>query len=372
MVLQSKQLKKRGDLLLLSAALSLTIIGWIMGYSASAVMAWKNYHDPYLFLKKRFFHIIIGLLPLVLAMKLNYQYLRKITYPLLFISITLLLLLLVSPLGKEVCNARRWLTLGIISFQPAELAKLSLVMYLAHSFAKRTERLKEFSYGYLPNFIILGLFSGLIFLQPDLGTAVLLLLVGWLICFIAGIRIIHLGYSVLFCLPFILIALIQTEFRRQRLFAFLNPWGDALNSGYQITQSFLALGNGGWWGLGLGQGKQKLFYLPESHTDFIFAIIGEELGFIGALGIIVLLGIIIYRGFRIASCFPDIYGNLLASGIILLLAIQSAINLGVVVGLLPIKGLPLPFISWGGSSLIINMVGIGILWNLSQQVEGWS
>jgi len=359
-----------GDSLLLISTLILLLVGWLMEYSASTIVVWKSQQDPHLYLKRRLLHILIGLLPLVLTMRINYHKIRRLTYPLLISSLLLLLLVLSPWFGREVSGARRWLNLGLLSFQPAELAKMSLILYLAHSLTKRQDRIQDLSSGYLPNFIILGIFSGLIFLQPDFGTGILLLILGWTICLLAGARLLHLFSSVSLCLPFILGALLTSRFRRERLLTFLDPWSDPLDRGYQITQSFLALGNGGWWGTGLGCGKQKLFYLPEGHTDFIFAIIGEELGFLGALGIVLLLGIIICRGFKIAISCKDCYGSLLASGITAMIAIQSVINLSVVVGLLPIKGLPLPFISWGGSSLLIDMTGIGLLWNISQEIRG--
>ncbi|OGW13608.1 MAG: cell division protein FtsW [Nitrospinae bacterium RIFCSPLOWO2_12_FULL_45_22] len=360
--------KSHGDFLLLAGTIGLLVIGWIMVYSSSAIIAWDNYHNPYLFLKRHSFHLIIALMAMALAIKFDYLSIRRLTYPLLALSLLLLLAVLVSPWGKEAGGARRWLALGTLSFQPSELSKLTLIIYLAHSLTKKMGRLKEFTYGYLPNFIIIGLFCALILLQPDLGTALFLLMIGCLLCFIAGTPLSYLFYAALFCLPFIILALFKAEFRRQRLSVFLNPWNDPLNNGYQITQSFLALGSGGLWGMGLGQGRQKLFYLPDPHTDFVFSIIGEELGFIGVLGIIFLLGLLVWRGFRTAFRLPDIYGQLLATGIILSIAIQSSINLGVVVGLLPIKGLPFPFISLGGTSLLVNMVGIGILWNMSKQI----
>lgn len=357
----------RGDLFLLAGTIGLLVIAWIMVYSSSAIIAWKNYHDPYFYLKRHSCHIVIALMAMGIAMRFDYLFIRRLTYPLLAISLILLLMVLVSPWGKEIGGARRWLALNPVSFQPSELAKLSLVIYLAHSLTKRIDRLKEFTYGYLPNFIIISLFSTLILLQPDLGTTIAISVVCCLLCFIAGTRLSHLGYSAMLCLPIVIFAIFTTGFRRQRLLAFLDPGSDPLNSGYQITQSFLALGSGGLWGLGLGQGRQKLFYLPEPHTDFVLSIIGEELGFIGVLGIIFLLGLLIWRGFRIAFRHQDLYGQLLSIGIVLSIVIQSSINLGVVVGLLPIKGLPFPFISLGGTSLLVNMVSVGILWNISRQ-----
>jgi cell division protein FtsW len=356
------------DQIIFFTAITLLLIGIVMVYSSSTIIAAENFHDPYFFLKKDILWVILGIACILFFMNFDYKLLRKYIYPLLFISFFLLILVLVPDLGKEVGGAKRWLKLGFFSFQPSELAKLVLIIYMSHSLVKKEDYLDNFSMGYLPNLLILGIFSLLIIFQPDLGTAVLIASVIFFLFIIAGVRYSYLLYSFLMILPFLFTAISNVGYRKRRILAFLDPWSDPFDAGFQIIQSFLALGKGGLIGLGLGQGEQKLFYLPEPHTDFIFAVIGEELGFIGAMIIIALFLFLFLKGIKVAKGCSDPFGKYLAFGIIMMITLQVIINIGVVVGLLPTKGLPLPFISMGGSSLIINSVGIGILLNISKRV----
>lgn len=344
-------------------------VGIVMVYSSSTIIASENFNDPYFFLKKEILWAILGIFSMLFFMNFDYHLLRKFIYPLLIVSIVLLVLVLIPHFGREVGGAKRWLNLGYFSFQPSELAKLVLIIYMSHSLVKKKDYLDSFSMVYLPNLLILGIFFVLIMFQPDLGTAVLIAAVVFFLFIIAGIRYSYLFYSFLMILPFLYVTVSTVSYRKRRILAFLDPWGDPLDSGFQIVQSFLALGRGGFFGLGLGQSRQKLFYLPEPHTDFIFAVIGEELGFIGALAIIVLFLILFWRGILVAKRCPDFFGRYLAFGIIMMIGLQVIINIGVVIGLLPTKGLPLPFISLGGSSLLINSIGIGILLNISKEVN---
>jgi len=277
----------------------------------------------------------------------------------------LLLAVMIPALSKEVGGARRWLTLGSFSIQPSEIAKFTVILFIAKSMVKRAEKLKSFAYGYLPNLIVLGIFFLLILLQPDFGTAMIISIVAFLMLYAAGIRKKFLAYSVLAVVPFLIAAVMGAQYRTRRILSFLDPWADPSDTGFQAVQSFLAFGRGGIWGLGLGDSRQKLFYLPEAHTDFIFSVIGEELGIIGTLGIIVLFGILIWRGFTNASQAKDIYGTHLAIGLTLLVGVQAFTNMGVAVGVLPTKGLTLPFISLGGSSLLITLLCMGVLLNIS-------
>ncbi|RMF89233.1 MAG: putative lipid II flippase FtsW [Nitrospinota bacterium] len=359
--------RTRYDLVLLLLTIVLVAIGITMVYSASAVLALERFGDSYFFLKRQLLWALLGLVGLGGAMYFDHQKLRRCIYPLLGLSILLLLLVLVSPWGKEIEGARRWLRMGGITFQPSELAKLVLVIYLAHSLTKRQAALSSFTRGYLPHLLVIGLLALLIFLQPDLGTAVILVMVAFTLLFVGGVPWTFLSVSVLALLPWLYQAITSADYRQRRILAFQDPWSDPTDAGFQIIQSLFALGRGGIWGLGLGAGKQKLFFLPAPHTDFILAVLGEELGFIGTAGLLVGFLLVLWRGMAIALRAKDPFSMQLAFGIVFLLLSQVIINSGVVVGLLPTKGLPLPLISLGGSSLVTNMVGIGILLNISSQ-----
>jgi cell division protein FtsW len=274
--------------------------------------------------------------------------------------------LLIPGIGVVRGGARRWLTLGGFAFQPAELAKLSLVLYLAHSLAKKSDRITTFSVGVLPHLVVGGVFLGLIVMEPDLGTAVTLGLLLFLMLFVAGAKTWHLALIGLSALPVVAFAVMGAEYRMRRLLTFLDPWQDASKSGFQIIQSYIAFGSGQLWGRGLGESRQKLFYLPEAHTDFIFSVIGEEMGLIGALAVLALFAVIIMRGLRLAGKIEDPFSRHLAFGLTTLLALQALIHMSVVMGLMPTKGLVLPFISYGGSAMVINLIEAGILLSLSR------
>lgn len=342
-------------------------IGIVMVYSSSTIIASENFNDAYFFFKKEILWAMLGIFAILVFMNLDYHILRRFAYPLLVISLALLVLVLIPQFGREVGGAKRWLNLVYFSFQPSELAKLVLIIYMSYSLTKKADYLDSFSMGYLPNLLILGIFFVLIMFQPDLGTAVLIAAVVFSLFLVAGIRYSYLFYSLLMILPFLYVTISTVSYRKRRILAFLNPWGDPLDAGFQIVQSFLALGRGGLFGLGLGQGRQKLFYLPEPHTDFIFAVIGEELGFLGAFLILLLFFTLFWKGILVARRCPDLFGRYLAFGIVMMISFQVIINIGVVTGLLPTKGLPLPFISLGGSSLLINCIGVGILLNIAKQ-----
>jgi len=284
---------------------------------------------------------------------------------------TFLLLIIVTfpEFSKKVGGARRWLTLGGFSFQPSELAKFTLVLFIAKSLVKRADKLRNFAYGYLPNLIVLGFFFIPILFQPDFGTAMIIFTVTLTMLFIAGLRKKFLLLSILAIVPFITLAIMTAEYRTKRILAFLKPWEDPSGIGFQVIQSFYAFGRGGFWGTGLGQSSQKLFRLPEAHTDFIFSVIGEELGFIGTTAIVILFSIFIWRGLITAYRAKDPFGTHLATGLTLLIGLQAFINLGVASGLLPTKGLTLPFISMGGSSMLITMLSVGVLLNISKQAK---
>jgi len=339
--------------------------GIIMVFSSSAVHAQETYQDSFYLLKRHVTWVLLGTGLLIFARKFDYHRWEKLTFPIMAATFLLLLAVMVPALSKEVGGARRWLTLGGLSLQPSEIAKFTVILFIAKSMVKRADKLKSFAYGYLPNLIVLGIFFLLILLQPDFGTAMIISIVAFLMLYVAGIQKKFLAYSVLAVIPFLVTAVMGAQYRTRRILSFLDPWADPSGSGFQAIQSFLAFGRGGIWGLGLGDSRQKLFYLPEAHTDFIFSVIGEELGIIGTLGIILLFGILIWRGFVIASQAKDLYGTHLAIGVTLLVGVQAFTNMGVAVGVLPTKGLTLPFISLGGSSLLITLLCMGVLLNIS-------
>ena len=361
--------KLRPDTWLFGGAVVLLSVGVVMVYSASAIVAAERFHDPYFFLKKQVFWALLGALALWLALRLDYRRLEGLVVPLLLVAGVLLVLVLVPPLGQAINGTRRWIRLGPVSFQPAELAKLALVVYLAAFLARRRDALDDFRQGLLPPLAVAGLFAALVLAQPDLGNCLTLLALTFALLFLAGGRVRHLALVLAPALPLLAIAIWAAPYRIRRITAFLDPWSDPRGSGFQIIQSWLAFGNGGLLGQGIGGSRQKLFYLPEAHTDFVFAILGEELGFVGALTIVGLFVVLAWRGLRIGLRAPDPFGAYLALGITVLITTQTVVNLGVVMGLLPTKGLPLPFISFGGSALLVTMLATGVLLNISQHAN---
>jgi len=299
-------------------------------------------------------------------MSVDYKYLRRYSRSLIFVTILLLGLVLVPGIGYQAGGARRWFRLFFFSFQPSEAAKICLIIYLADILSRKGNEIKDFLSGFLPPILILGTCVGLILLEPDLGTAISISSVVFIMLFVGGSRIKHIAYIVASALPVLYLAVFKTPYRRSRILTFLNPWRDPKGTGFQIVQSFLALGSGGLLGVGLGQSKQKLFYLPASHTDFIFSIIGEELGFLGAASILILFFIFAIQGMRVALKSRDDFGKYMSLGIVSMITLEALIHIGVSIGAMPTKGLPLPFISYGGSSLIFHMIAIGILLNVAK------
>ena len=347
------------------ATIALTSIGIIMVYSASAIISLERYNDPYFFLKRQLVWVFLGLLGMLFAARINYRAFPKLLKPALLFTLFLLVLVLFPQFGKAIAGARRWLRIGDFTLQPSEMAKLILILYIADTLSRKKEKIKNFTYGFLPPLIILGAIFILILLQPDLGTALIILVVILGMFFVSGVRLRHLFSLFLITLPSIWLLINKVGYRKRRILAFVDPWSDPRGAGFQIIQSLLALGSGGIFGRGLGEGTQKLFYLPAPHTDFIFAILGEELGFLGGVAVIILFGAFIYFGARIARRAPDLFGSLLALGITTWIGLQAMINIGVATGFLPTKGIPLPFISFGGSSLIFSLIGVGVLLSIS-------
>jgi len=359
--------ERRFDSLLLITVMVLVGLGIVMVYSASFVIAGQRFGDSYHFLKKQAMAAALGIGLMFFLARLNYRRLKILAIPLLLVSLVLLGVLILPGMRHEVGGSARWLRLSFFSFQPAELAKLALVIYLAYSLARKEGRMQSFSAGFLPYVIILGIFFALVLKQPDFGTGIIFGAIVFIMLFVAGTRILFLGSTILATLPVILFLALRADYRKERLFSFLNPWSDPGNAGFQIIQSFLAFGAGKIFGVGLGEGRQKLFYLPEVHTDFILAVIGEELGLVGVTVVIGLFVFLIIRGFQICFRASDLFGTYLALGIATLMAVQTLLNMGVVMGLLPTKGSTLPFISYGGTSLMINLMAMGILLNISSQ-----
>ena len=353
------------DIQLLFPVLFLVGIGIVMVYSASSALALKKFGNDYFFLKKQAIFTLAGVMILVACRHFPYRLYRPLAYPLLAVTIFLLIAVLIPQFGVAAGGATRWLQIGRLSFQPSELARIALVIYLAYSLEKKGAALKNFTVGFLPHIFILVVLSGLIIQQPDFGSVVILSVITGLMMFIGGVRIRHLLIALATLAPIGMYLVMSAEYRWRRLLGFLDPWQYPADEGYQIVHSLMAFGTGGIAGTGIGKGYQKLFYLPEPHTDFIFSVVGEELGLIGVLAIVGLYGWIIVRGIRIAKNAADPFGSFLAMGLTIGLGLQTVVNMGVALSLLPTKGLTLPFLSYGGTSLLLNMASIGILMNIS-------
>ena len=353
------------DIQLLFPVLFLVGIGIVMVYSASSALAFKKFGSDYFFLKKQAIFTLAGIVTLAICRHLPYRLYRTLAYPLLAMAIILLIAVLIPQLGVSAGGATRWLRIGRLTFQPSELARIAMVIYLAYSLEKKGDSLKDLTVGFLPHILILAVLCGLIIQQPDFGSVVILSVITGLMMFIGGVRIKHLLVTMASLAPIGMYLLMSSEYRWRRLLGFLDPWQYPAGEGYQIVHSLMAFGSGGITGTGIGKGYQKLFYLPEPHTDFIFSVIGEELGLIGVLTIIGLYAWIIVRGVRIAKNAADHFGSFLAMGLTIGMGLQIVVNMGVALSLLPTKGLTLPFMSYGGTSLLLNMASIGILMNIS-------
>ncbi|MCK9603637.1 MAG: putative lipid II flippase FtsW [Candidatus Omnitrophica bacterium] len=347
----------------------LICIGIIMIYSASSIYAWERYGDGFFFLKRHLSFLAIGTLLTFLVMSVDYRKFRKFAKPLLYISFILLVLVLIPGIGREVSGARRWFRFKFLSFQPSELASLAMIIYIADFIARKGNLMRSFLKGFLAPMCVLGLFALLILAQPDLGTTLALGAVVFIMLFVSGTRVAYLLSLVLASIPALYVLIFNVPYRRARILAFLNPWLDPKGSGFQIIQSQIALGSGGIFGVGLGHSRQKLFYLPAAHTDFIFSIIGEELGLFGTLGVIILFMFFIQQGLKVVKNSPDKFGYFLSLGLVLMISLKAIINIGVSCGVLPTKGLPLPFISYGGSSFMFDMISVGMLINIARTGE---
>lgn len=341
-------------------------IGAVMIYSASFAFAYDVYGDSAYYLKRHLLYILFGLLLAIPIMSVDYAKLKRFIKPCLLLSILLLTAVFIPGVGKAVGGARRWISLGPINFQPSEIAKMTLVFYAADVLSRKQSEMESFVYGFLPLMFVLGLCVVLVLAEPDLGTAIALAVLIILMAFVAGVNVKQLALTMSPGVVAVAALIMMKPYRIKRITTFLNPWQDPKGAGFQIIQSFIALGSGGIFGVGLAHSKQKLFYLPEAHTDFIFSIIGEELGLLGTLSIVALYVIFIWLGFKIAYSARDLFGQFLAFGLVSMIALQATINIAAVTGSIPTKGLPLPFISYGGTSLVYNMASVGFLLNIAR------
>jgi len=357
--------KLKSDRVLFIATILLVALSVVMVYSASAPMALDRYGRASFFLIKQGMWALLGIALLYVVMRIDYRVYREPAF--IWTCLALVTLALVAVfLRPPVNGARRWLGVGGIGMQPSELAKLAAIFFIAALLERRMQRIDDIGYALLPiAIVVLGLVA-LILPEPDFGTSMSLLLIAAVMVFSAGLSYRYVAGALLCALPALYILVMGSAYRRRRTLAFLNPWDDPLGDGFQIIQSLIAIGTGGVWGKGLMNGVQKLFYLPEPHTDFIFSVIAEELGLIGATLVVLCFCVLTWRGIRVALRAPDGFGAYLALGLTTMVALQAFVNISVVLGLLPTKGIPLPLISNGGSSLLINMVGMGILLNVSQ------
>ncbi len=360
---------RRIDFILLLVVLMLVSIGIVMVYSTSAILAGDRFQDPYFFLKRQALNAGVGFLLMILMMCLPYPILKRLAYPILILSIFSLIALLIPGIGHRAGGAVRWLKIQSFSFQPSEFAKLGLVIFLAYFLAKKEEKIQSFSFGFLPTILLSGLVIALVMKEPDLGSALFLTAMVFLLLFVSGARVSYIMGAFALAATVAYYFMTQVEYVSKRWLSFIQHWEAPARAHFQINQSYLSFGSGGLFGLGLGEGRQKLFFLPAPHTDFIFSIIGEELGLVGAMGVVLLFFILMLRGFQIGLSLQDRFGTYLALGITLMIGLQAIVNMGVVLGLLPTKGLVLPFISYGGSSLVTNLMGVGILLRLSTHME---
>jgi cell division protein FtsW len=360
--------KLQSDKWLFLATLALICASVVMVYSASALVALERFQQPYLFVTRQLMWAAVGVAVLSIVMRVDYRTYRNDR--LIWVLLGIVGFMLIAVLfARPINGTRRWFGIGGFGIQPSELAKLAAILFTALILERRRYRINEVQYSLLPIGVIVGGIVALILLEPDFGTAVSLLAVIAVMVFAAGISYRYMLGAGLLALPALYVILMQADYRRRRLFSFMDPWADPLGDGFQIIQSLIAVGTGGVTGKGLMSGVQKLFYLPEPHTDFIFAVIAEETGLIGASMVVLCFCVIAWRGLRTSMRAPDSFGAFLALGITMMLVLQALVNISVVLGLMPTKGIPLPLVSNGGSSMLINLLGVGVLLNISQHSQ---
>jgi len=346
--------------------LTLICVGIVMIYSASCVNAMQTYGDSLYYLKRHMFFLFLGLVASFFILRMDYRQIQPYARQLVCICAVLLFFVLIPHIGSESYGARRWFKLGVFHFQPSELAKLAMIIYTADFLDRKQQVIKSFRKGFLPPLLVMGVLCALTVKQPDLGTTVEIAVVTLTMLFLGGARLWHLALIFCSAVPLVVYLIAKEPYRMARIIAFLDPWQDSQGIGFQLTQSQIALGSGGIFGVGLGHSTAKLFYLPAAHTDFILSIIGEELGLLGTLSIIMLFSLFIWQGTRIIRQTNNPFGYFLGMGIVLMLGLQAVVNVGVSIGAFPTKGLPLPFISYGGSALIFHLIAIAFLLNISK------
>ncbi len=356
----------RADGWLLAAVVALVSLGVVMVLNVSYFHAQERYGDPFIFFRKHLISMAIGAVVMGIASRLRPELLERWSNLLLPICMISLLLVLIPGIGAERNGARRWIAIGSFTLQPSEFAKIAVVLFLARWISRRGCALRHFTSALLPALCVVGLCCGLILCQPDFGTAVILGALLLLMLFVGGARTAHLLAVALAGAVMLGIDIAVSPYQRERMLAFLDPWKYSQGIGFQLVQSLIAFGSGGLGGVGIGHSRQRMFFLPEAHTDFIFAPIGEEIGLLGALVVLGLFALIALRGFRIAARHPDPFASLLAFGLTLVIVLGAVVNVGVVLGLLPTKGLPLPFLSYGGSAMMCSMLEVGMLAALSR------
>jgi cell division protein FtsW len=356
-----------GDRWIIATVAALVTVGIVMVFNTSYFFAGERFGDPLHVFRKHLVSVVLGLLACVAASRVRSTTYERIAYPALALVVVMLIAVLIPGVGIVRGGARRWIGLGMMNLQPSEMAKLVAVLYLARSMVRKGPRLATFELGVVPHFIVIGVLAALVVVEPDFGTAALLGITLFAMLFTGGVRWRHLALPVLPIVPLAVYAISSSPYRLRRVMVFLDPWEHPRDAGFQLVQSFLAFGSGGLFGAGLGESKQKMFFLPEAHTDFIFSVIGEELGLLGALAIVCLFALLAVRGLRVAINHPTFFGQLVAFGTTTVLVLQAGINMAVVLGLLPTKGLALPFVSYGGSAMIGAMTAVGVLLALSRE-----
>jgi cell division protein FtsW len=368
MGVKTKQLPRHtGDHVLLLAIAGLTLFGWLMLASASSVVALKYYDDAFYFVKHQMLYGgLVGLCLFLVGYYVPYRFWRKLAFPSIVLALLLLVLVFVPGLRVSAGGASRWIGIGPVTLQPSELAKLAFILYLAALLEKKGEDVKDFKKSVMPFLVILFLISALIMMQPDMGTLFLITLVAASMIFIAGFKISHLAMIGLGGMAAFALFLNTARYRLERIMVYLHPELDPQGIGYQINQALLAVGTGGLWGLGFGRSRQKYYYLPEPAGDAIFAVMAEEFGLVRSIIVVLVFGLIGYRGWLIASKAPDVFGRLLATGITAWILLQAFINIGSILAITPLTGIPLPFISYGGSALATVLFASGVLLNISQ------
>ncbi len=356
------------DKTLFTVTLLLVFVGLVMVFSASAVMAQERFGSPYTFLIKQIIWAVAGLVAMVVLMNFDYRRLKHPAIVFSLLGVTTLLLLAVFFLDRSH-NTHRWIRFGGFSLQPSEIAKPVLILFLAYFLENKLKSMDDWRHTLLPAAIPVALFAGLIVLEPDLGTAIACAAVAATILYVAGMRLRYFGYAIAASLLPLYLLIFRVQWRYERILAFLNPYSDPQGRGFHVIQSLIAVGTGGFAGVGLMEGKQKLFYLPEPQTDFVFAVLSEELGLIGSLIVVALFAVFLYRGLRVAFRTNDTFARFLALGVTAMVVIQAMMNISVVLALMPTKGIPLPFISYGGSSIFITLASVGVLLNITQQTD---